>query len=77
MGDTAVYCRLSHDFKTHFLAEYVAETHNLTCTVLYMYRTTFKRQERCTFKDSHSKCFITTNSTAKLSPGEVNRREVL
>ena len=38
-----------------------------------MYTTTSKQQEGYTFKDSHSKCFITTNSTAKLSPGAVNR----
>ena len=45
-----------------------------------MYTTIFKQQEGCTFKDSHPKCFITTNfdnSTAKLSPGAVNRGDVL
>ena len=26
-----------------------------------MYTTTSKQQEGCTFKDSHSKCFLTTN----------------
>ena len=26
-----------------------------------MYTTTSKQQEGCTFKDSHPKCFITTN----------------
>ena len=42
-----------------------------------MYTTTFKQQEGCTFNDSHPKCFMTTNSTAKLSPGAVNRGDVL
>ena len=37
-----------------------------------MYTTTSKQQEGCTFEDSHPKCFITTNSTAKLSRGAVN-----
>ena len=30
-------------------------------TQLNMYTSTSKRQEGCTFKDSHPKCFITTN----------------
>ena len=38
-----------------------------------MYTTMSKLQEGSTYKDSHAKCFITTNSTAKLSPGAVNR----
>ena len=42
-----------------------------------MYTTTSKKQEGFTLKDSHSKCFITTNSTAELSPGAVNRGDVL
>ena len=42
-----------------------------------MYTTTSKQQEGCTFKYSHPTCFITTNSTAKLSPGAVNRGDVL
>ena len=41
-----------------------------------MYTTTSKQQEGCTFKDSHPKCFKTTNSTAMLSPGAVNRGDV-
>ena len=41
-----------------------------------MYTTTSKQQEGYTFKDSHPKCFLTTNSTAKLSPGAVNRGDV-
>ena len=45
-------------------------------TQLNLYTTTSKQQEGCTFKDSHPKCFITTNSTAKLSPGAVNRGDV-
>ena len=34
------------------------------------------QREGCTFKYSHPKCFITTNFTAKLSPGAVNRDDV-
>ena len=30
-------------------------------TQFNMYTTTSKQQEGCTFKDSHPKCFITTN----------------
>ena len=30
-------------------------------TQFNMYSTTFKQQEGCMFKDSHPKCFITTN----------------
>ena len=45
-------------------------------TQLNMYTATFKQQEGCRFKDLHSNCFITTNSTAKLSPGAVNRGDV-
>ena len=41
-------------------------------TQFNMYTTTSKQQEGCTFEDSHPKCFITTNSTAKLSRGAVN-----
>ena len=41
-----------------------------------MYTTTSKQQEGCTFKDSHPKFFITTNFTAMLSPGAVNRDDV-
>ena len=42
-----------------------------------MYSITSKPQEGSTCKDSLPKCFITTNSTAKLSRGAVNRGEVL
>ena len=41
-------------------------------TQFTIYTTTSKQQEGCTFKDSHPKCFKTTNSTAMLSPGAVN-----
>ena len=41
-----------------------------------MYTTICKPQEGSTCKDSHAKCFITTTSTAKLSPGAVNRSEL-
>ena len=70
MGDTAVHS-LSHDFKLNFIAEYVTKN-----TQFNMYTTTSKQQEGCTFEDSHPKCFITTNSTAKLSRGAVNRGDV-
>ena len=43
---------------------------------LNMYVTTSKQREGCTFKYSHPKCFITTNSTAKLLLGAVNRCDV-
>ena len=64
MGYTAVQntdCYLSpcqHDFETPFLAEYVMYT---TTCILNMYTTTSEQEEGCTFKDSHPKCFITTN----------------
>ena len=45
-------------------------------TQFNMYTTTSKQQEGCTFEDSHPKCFITTNFTAKLSRGAVNRGDV-
>ena len=45
-------------------------------TQFTMYTTTSKQQEGCTFKDSHPKCFKTTNSTSMLSPGAVNRGDV-
>ena len=45
-------------------------------TQFNMYTTTSKQQEGCTFEDSHPKCFITTNSTAKFSRGAVNRGDV-
>ena len=41
-------------------------------TQFNMYTTTSKQQEGCTCKDSHPKCFMMTNSTAKLWPGTVN-----
>ena len=41
-----------------------------------MYTTTSNQQEGSTFKDSHPKCFKTTNSTAMLSPGAVNLGDV-
>ena len=45
-------------------------------TQFTMYITTSKQQEGCTFKDSHPKRFVTTNSTTMLSPGAVNRGDV-
>ena len=42
-----------------------------------MYARTSKPQEGFTCKDSHAKCFKTTNSTAKLYRGAMYRGEVL
>ena len=42
-----------------------------------MYTTTSKHQEGSTCKDSHLKCFKTTNSTAKLWRGVINSDKVL
>ena len=42
-----------------------------------MYARTSKPQEGFTCKDSHAKCFKTTNSTAKLYRGAMCRGEVL
>ena len=42
-----------------------------------MYSTISKPQEGSTCKDSLPKCFMTTNPTAKLLRGAVNRGEVL
>ena len=41
-----------------------------------MYTTISKPQEGSTCKDSHAKCFITTNSIAKLLPGAMNCSEL-
>ena len=38
-----------------------AYPHSRQNTQFNMYTTTSKQQEGCTFKDSHLKCFITTN----------------
>ena len=42
-----------------------------------MYARRSKPQEGCKCKDSHAKCFKTTNSTAKLYRGGMYRGEVL
>ena len=45
-----------------------------------MYTTTSKQQEGCTFKDSHPKCFITTNFDKfhrEVFARAVNRGDVL
>ena len=45
-----------------------------------MYTSTSKQQEGCTFKDSHPKCFITTNFDKfhrEAFARAVNRRDVL
>ena len=39
----------------------IAYPHSRQNTQFNMYTTTSKQQEGCTFKDSHLKCFITTN----------------
>ena len=41
-----------------------------------MYTAISKLQQSPTWKDSHAKCFILTNSTAKRSPGAMNRGEI-
>ena len=62
--------------QTQFLAEYVNKTHILTCILQH-----FKRKKVLSamilMQNSHAKCFITTNSTAKLYPGAMYRGEVL
>ena len=67
MGDTAVHS-LSH---VNSISSGICHQN----TQFNMYTTTSK-QQGCTFEDSHPKCFITTNSTAKLSRGAVNRGDV-
>ena len=46
-------------------------------THFYMYARISKPKEGFTCKDSHAKCFKTTNSTAKLYRGAMYRGEVL
>ena len=81
MGDTAVQntdCYLS-PMSTRLLNSISSRICRQN-TQFNMYTTTSKQQEGCTFKDSHPTCFITTiltNSTAKLSPGAVNRGDAL
>ena len=72
----AVYRLLSEPMSTRFLNS-ISRRICRRNTQFNMYTTTSKQQKGCTFKDSHPKCFIMTNSTAKLSPGAVNRGDVL
>ena len=72
MGDTAG-TKLCEPIETRRLINGGICQHNL---YFNMYTTISKPQEGCTCKDSHAKCFITTNSTAKLWPGAVNRSEL-
>ena len=75
----AVYRLLSEPMSTRLLNSISSRICRQN-TQFNMYTTTSKQQEGCMFKDSHPKCFITTNfdnSTAKLSPGAVNRGDVL
>ena len=72
----AVYRLLSEPMSTRLLNS-ISRRICRQNTQFNMYTTTSKQLEGCTFKDSHSKCSITTNSTAKLSPGVVNRGDVL
>ena len=46
-------------------------------TYFNMYARTSQPQQGFTCKDSHAKCFKTTNSTAKLYRGAMHRGEVL
>ena len=70
MGDTAVHS-LSHE-TLNLISSGICHQN----TQFNMYTTTSKQQEGCTFEDSHPERFITTNSTAKLSRGAVNRGDV-
>ena len=56
----AVYRLLSEPMSTRLLNSISSRICRQN-TKFNMYTTTSKQQEGCTFKDSHSKCFITTN----------------
>ena len=56
----AVYRLLSEPMSTRLLNSISSRICRQN-TQFNMYTTTSKRQEGCTFKDSHPKCFITTN----------------
>ena len=56
----AVYPLLSEPMSTRLLNSISGRICRQN-TQFYMYTTTSKQQEGCTFKDSHPKCFITTN----------------
>ena len=56
----AVYRLLSEPMSTRLLNS-ISSRICLQSTQFNMYTTTSKQQEGCTFKDSHPKCFITTN----------------
>ena len=56
----AVYRLLSEPMSTRLLNSISSRICRQN-TQFNMYTTTSKQQEGCTFKDSHPKCFITTN----------------
>ena len=56
----AVYRFLSEPMSTRLLNSISSRICRQN-TQFNMYTTTSKQQEGCTFKDSHPKCFITTN----------------
>ena len=74
MGDIAGTSRASrpkHDLNSISSGICQQNTH------LNTYARTSKLQESFTSKDSHAKCFKTTNSTAKIYRGAMYRGEVL
>ena len=71
----AILSPCQHDFSTQFLAEYVAKIHNLTCTLQRLNSRKVVRS-KILIQNVLSRQIL-TNSTAKLSPGAVNRGDVL
>ena len=60
----AVYQLLSEPMSTRLLNSISSRICRQN-TQFNMYTTTSKQQEGCTFKDSHPKCFITTNNITR------------
>ena len=73
MGDTAGTSRVSQPKRLNSISSRIGQQN----THFNMYARTSKPQEGFTCKDSHAKCFKTTNSTAKLYRGAMYRGEVL
>ena len=61
MGYTAAVYRLLSETMSTRLLNSISSRICRQNTQFNMYTTTSKQQEGCTFKDSHPKCFITTN----------------
>ena len=74
----AVYRLLSEPMSTRLLNSISSRICRQN-TQFNMYTATSKQQEGCTFKDSHPKCFITTNFDKfhGFRQGAVNRGDVL